>query len=59
VDSEERRKEEFKTSQNEMIDYYSQKNSYHFYVNALFVANKLDKNHTFCGLRRQKKEEKP
>ena len=47
MDSEERRKEEFKTSQNEMIDYYSQKNSYHFYVNALFVANKLDKNHTF------------
>ena len=25
MDSEERRKEEFKTSQNEMIDYYSQK----------------------------------
>jgi len=30
-----------------------------FMFNALFVANKLDKNHTFCGLRRQKKEEKP
>ena len=63
MDSEERRKEELKTSQNEMIDYYSQKNSYHFYVNALFVANKLDKNQKFVvesedGQRRKEERKK-